>query len=572
MLKSKYTVSLLCSLSIIFFSGCNNSSSDSSSSVPNTPPIIISSDMELMPAEGGSGTSFDDGANWTYWNKGALFEWYNLGGDYLDEDLVAQGNTAWSSQTVSDTDSVKELVFDVSTLVDSWLNKTLSNRGFLLKHQSGSGGPIDFASKEHANVSYHPKLIITKLNSEILELAPIGDTYLTASTNTLTFGQETNMRVRDDMNLLTWFDLSSIEDASVLEAQLVLTTTAQYTNSDSVIGVYAIKTGEWDSSAPVMGLANNYLNDENIESNPDVLLHYSFDTLAESDGASFLDGSADINHAGNIWSCTDESPSGRAKDGSTLTPVVGIPGLVEMSQGNALCSRLKYEAGPTYQGVGNYGMSLKKSVLDMAGEEQTDELYVRLYLYLGETWGENILNESGKRPGGISGTYSATNYAAGWGGRRTNGTNGWSARGGYVAQVPYGYNPLQGSTTLATYLYHADQPTGYGEQLKWGLSLNGSIKKSRWYSIEQYLKMNTTDGNNQQGSSGNNDGIVRGWVDGRLVFERKGIRFTDMDYIKIQTADFGLYYGGFGNTPYDQHIAIDDIVVAKSYIGPKKLN
>jgi hypothetical protein len=560
---------------MIFSSGCNNSSSDTSSpsSSPKLPPVTISSDMELMPAEGGSGKSFDDGANWTYWNKGALFEWDNPGGDYLDAELVAQGNAAWSSQTVSDTDSIKELVFDVSVLVDNWLNKTLSNRGFLLKHQSGSGGPIDFASKEHSEADYHPKLIITKLNSDIVELAPLGDTHLTASTKTVTFGQESSMRVRDDMSLLVWFDLSSIEDASVLEARLVLTTTAQYTSSDSVIGVYAIKTDEWDRSAPVMGLANNYLNDEGIESHSDVLLHYSFDTLAESDGAGFLDGSADSNHAENIWSCVDEYPTGRATDGSTLVPAIGIPGLAAMSQGSALCSRLKYEAGPAnQQGLGNYGMSLKKSVLDMTGEEHTDELYVRVYLYLGETWGENTLNESGKRPGGISGTYGATSYAGGWGGRRTNGTNGWSARGGYVAQVPYGYNPLQGSTTLATYLYHADQPTGYGEQLKWGLTLNGSIKKGRWYSIEQYVKMNTTDGNNLQGSSGNHDGIVRGWVDGRLVFERKGIRFTDMDYIKIQTADFGLYYGGFGNTPHDQHIAIDDIVVAKSYIGPKKVN
>lgn len=564
---------MLCPLLIIFSNGCTNSSNDRPSLSLNPPPITISSDMELMPAEGGSGTSFDDGANWTYWNKGALFEWNNLGGDYLDAELVAQGKTPWSSQTVSDTDSTKELVFDVSDLVESWLNKTISNRGFFLKHQSGSGGPIDFASKEHAQTSYHPKLIITKLNSEILELAPLGDTHLTASTKTVTFGQEASMRVRDNMNLLTWFDLSSIEDTSILEAQLVLTTTAQYTNSDSVIGVYAIKTGEWDNSDPVIGLANNYLNDEGIESHSDVLLHYSFDTNVESDGASFLDGSADTNHAENSWPCIDKHPSGRAKDGSTLVPAIGIPGLAEMSQGNALCSRLKYEAGPAnQQGLGNYGMSLRKSVLDMTGEEHTDELYVRLYLYLGETWGENILNESGKRPGGISGTYGATSYAGGWGGRTTNGTNGWSSRGGYVAQVPYGYNPLEGSTTLATYLYHADQPSGYGEQLKWGLTLNGSIKKGRWYSIEQYVKMNTTDGQNQQDSSGRYDGIVRGWVDGRLVFERKGIRFTDMDYIKIQTADFGLYYGGFGNTPYDQHIAIDDIVVAKSYIGPKKLN
>ena len=140
--------------------------------------------------------------------------------------------------------------------------------------------------------------------------------------------------------------------------------------------------------------------------------------------------------------------------------------------------------------------------------------------------------------------------------------------GGYTPIVPDGHNPLAGYTPLNTYLYHADQSGAYGDGLNWGKTANGLIKKGRWYAIEQQITMNTRDGFNTQGSSGRKDGIVRGWVDGRLVLERTNVRFTDMDYINIDVADFGLYYGGPRNTPYDQNMAIDNIVISKSYIGP----
>jgi len=54
---------------------------------------------------------------------------------------------------------------------------------------------------------------------------------------------------------------------------------------------------------------------------------------------------------------------------------------------------------------------------------------------------------------------------------------------------------------------------------------NGLIKKGQWHSIEQQVTMNTRDGKNIKGSSGAKDGIVRGWVDGRLVFEKNQCAF-----------------------------------------------
>ncbi len=529
----------------------------------------------LVPAEGGAGSSFNDGASWTHYNKGAQLSWQNAGGDYIDANGDAQGAVPWAVQTISDTNSVTDVEWDVTTLVQAWNRGDYKNRGFHLRRVSGSNGPLDYATKEADDSSRHPMLTITTDNAEVIVLSATGDTYLTPSSSTATYGRNASMRVRDNNNILVWFDLSSLNNKVITAASLKLTTIAQFTNSDVVHGVFAIKTGSWDLSSPVLGIAEQYPGDVGISTHPDVYLSYSFDSNSAADGGEdFLNDSIDTGNADNYWPCDTLAPSGRQSDGLMSIPAVAIPGYQPFQNGNAVCMRLKYEAGaPNTQGLGNYGVSARKKVSDFLASDQTDELFVRHYVFLGETWGENILNEGGKRPGGITGTQSNTSYAAGWGGRTTNGANGWSARGGYIRQVPYDYNPLEGYTAFATYLYHADQVGSYGDQLNWTATTpNGLIKKGRWYSIEQQVKMNTRDGLNIQGSSGAYDGIVRGWVDGRLVFEKTDVRFTDMDYINIDVADFGLYYGGPGNTPYDQHLAIDNIVISKSYIGPMKIN
>ena len=532
----------------------------------------ISFDLKLMPAEGGEGKSNNDGASWWHWNKGAHFFWKNEAGDYLDKDLNAQGGTPWSTQEIEDKDKVQEVIWEVSDLVKSWLEKKINNRGFLIKPiTGGSMGHIDYATKEHGNESYRPKLIIKTAESGEVTLEALGDTQLSSSSRTVTYGQEVKARVNgSNSRLLVWFDLGAYDGQQLLEARLSLHTTAQYSNSKAIHGLFAVKTGSWDQSPPKEGIAAQYINDKDISNHPDVLTHYSFNSNNDNDGELFFKSNAD-NRPQNIWPCSTSAPAGLDKNGVISTYGNGIPGFKNNGVGDALCTRLEHEEGKANtQGTGNYGMSLRKYIKDISNSEQIDELYVRVYIFLGETWGENILNESGKRPGGITGTQHTTGYAAGWGGRTTNGSNGWSARGGYNAQIPYGNNPLEGHTMLNTYLYHADQDSGYGDNIPWNLSPNGAIDKGRWYCIEQHIKMNTVDGKNIKGSSGRNDGILRGWIDGRLVIEKTDIRFTDMDYIKIDAADFGLYYGGFGNTPYDQHMAIDDIVISKSYIGPKK--
>src|SRR5690606_19066002 len=56
--------------------------------------------------------------------------------------------------------------------------------------------------------------------------------------------------------------------------------------------------------------------------------------------------------------------------------------------------------------------------------EEPESMYFRYYLRLGENWDSTV--DGGKLPG-FAGTYNR----GGWGGRKSDGRNGWSARGAF---------------------------------------------------------------------------------------------------------------------------------------------
>ncbi|MDR4498975.1 MAG: hypothetical protein MRK02_13815 [Candidatus Scalindua sp.] len=127
-----------------------------------------------------------------------------------------------------------------------------------------------------------------------------------------------------------------------------------------------------------------------------------------------------------------------ANAGTLTTIEADAPGLFGPLQGKAL----KVEI-PANQ---NLGMNMSYNF----GEEisnEPEEIYFRYYLRFSDDW---VTVDGGKLPG-ISGTYDV----AGWGDRRSDGTNGWSARGQFHPVILNG-NQLEGKIPMGNYVYHAE--------------------------------------------------------------------------------------------------------------------
>jgi len=281
--------------------------------------------------------------------------------------------------------------------------------------------------------------------------------------------------------------------------------------SVAIFMVLALAVSSVGSKSDEKGLASKTVGDKGIEKDSDVILFTDF----ESDG----------------W---------RGHWLGWKRPTVSIVAddkerNFEPFQGKAL--RIKVNKG------GHYGASLQYNFKKEMGSEP-EEIYFRYYLRFGSDWNPR---RGGKLPG-IGGTYGR----AGWGGRPSDGRNGWSARGQFNGQ-------REGKTPVGFYCYHADMRGRYGSAWIWEKDKLGTLENGRWYCIEQYVKMNTP---------GKNDGVLRGWVDGTLAFEKTDVRMRDIPDLKIECIWINVYHGGTWSAPSDDHLFIDNVVIAKRYIGP----
>lgn len=192
---------------------------------------------------------------------------------------------------------------------------------------------------------------------------------------------------------------------------------------------------------------------------------------------------------------------------------------------------------------GHYGVSLSYQFKKRLGREP-EEIYFRYYLRLANDWDPR---RGGKLPG-FGGTYGR----AGWGGRPVDGTDGWSARGLFHGQK-------ERQTPVGFYCYHMDMKGRYGSEWVWDRDELGRLLNNRWYCIEQHVRLNTL---------GQRDGILQGWVDGHLAFERTDIRFREVDTLKIESVWLNVYLGGLWTSASDHHLYLDEVVISKRPIGP----
>ena len=150
------------------------------------------------------------------------------------------------------------------------------------------------------------------------------------------------------------------------------------------------------------------------------------------------------------------------------------------------------------------------------------------------------------------------------GGDRPDGTDGFSARMHWRTDGSAG-SPLRdtGLANMTQYLYHPDQPTDFGDDMRWDDSDFGDwefFESGRWYHLRHRVVMNTV-----VNGVGQHDGIVQGWLDGELVFDVRNIRFRDVTTFAIEGFHFSTFFGGTGsqwNTSKDEVAFFDDFVIS----------
>jgi hypothetical protein len=171
-----------------------------------------------------------------------------------------------------------------------------------------------------------------------------------------------------------------------------------------------------------------------------------------------------------------------------------------------------------------------------------DELYASYEMKFGPGF-DFVLG--GKIPGLAGGEQNT-------GGHRPNGSDGWSARGMWLA-----------GGEMVQYVYNPDQTGDYGQGLPWKTgTVPVKAVPGRWYHVEQRVVMNTP---------GKHDGILQTWLDGVLVLDRRAMRFRDVPTFAIDAFQFSTFFGG--NEPQyaasrDEVAYFDDFVISRFRVGP----
>ena len=462
-----------------------------------------------------------DGATCDYFNLGARLAWRHRRGDWIDASDAMQGEQPFAQAIVQPTDTNAVVKWDVSRIVQDWLAEKYPNRGMLIS--AVKGRPTEaavFHSREAANAALRPRLVLTLQNGTTQRLAPLADTTLDCTTYT-SLGSRPTLTAGATRAVLLQFDLSASKGAHVSAATLELVTTEKQYGT-TALGVYRIDPPISESAVsnkPVPGLATRYPRDAGIEKDPDVVMATGFESpLWHGD-----------------WSYV--SPRG------SFGRVDSAPGL-GFQPLHAYALQVKIPAGD------NLGLDMGYKFADKLGSEP-EEIYFRYYLRLASDWRPSP--DGGKLPG-ISATYGST----GWGGRKADGRSGWSMRGIFF-RSPEAGSPYHELTPIGTYAYHADMEDYWGDAWAWSGNGRALLERNRWYCIEQYFKVN---------QPGRKNGIMRAWIDGYPVFEKTDIRVRDIPSIKIEQIWMNVYYGGTAPAPTDLHLFIDNVVIARKYIGP----
>lgn len=457
-----------------------------------------------------------EGLSCEYYVSIANLRWQRRGGDWSDAAGEPYGNKPFASQELQRFMAPGGIALDLTALARKWREGGVVPGAVMLRALKGEG-IADIVSRESEQVLQRPALLVTWDDGRRELLDPVADSY-TACPTLGSLGTQPMVRAGGPNVALLSFPLPNRAGHKPANVSLRLATLRVW--GPMVVGAFAVQT---PALAPVpvsKGLADRVRGDVGLEQQADVLHVERFER--------------------NDWAA-QWRPGGPEQ---TFGLVGGEAGF-EPLQRNAL--------KVTVEGGRFVGMDLQRPLKALAGGTEPEELYLRYYLRLGGDWDPSNV---GKLPG-LAGTYGR----GGWGGRTTDGYNGWSARGAFYAHdaADSVFGQRRG---IGNYLYHVDAKRGgYGEMGGWERGPTGLLEKNRWYCIEHYVKLN---------KPGERNGVVRGWVDGQLSYERTDLLFRMTPELRIETVWMDVYHGGRTPAPHRLTLYLDNLVVARRYIGPMK--
>lgn len=445
--------------------------------------------------------------------------WDRAGGDWADATGKLYGETAFATQPIQ-VSQVRQIIdFDITALIQNVLDARQAQATVLLRAKPNArNGIVEFHSRESPDTGARPMLKLKWSDGSQTRLSVASDTTLDCST-VYSLGALSNLKAGKSLNAVLRFDIVK-PTAKLLQAVLCLVSDKQYAGATE-IGVYRVTPPyERATSEVKYGIASAFVGDVGIENHPDVYFATGFENFA--------------------WIADWRYYDPRSNAESVVADVVRK---FEPFSGKAL--RVRLVKGK------NLGIDLRYS-FSSYGEREPEEVYFRYYLRFGDDWSPNL--DGGKLPG-IAGTYGL----GGWGMRKSDGYNGWSVRGGYAAR-PTDDKSVANLTSVGSYVYHVDIDAS-GDYWGWNQGPSGLMENNRWYAVEQYVKLNNPEAH---------DGIFRAWVDGQQVMEKTAIQFRRMQELKIESIWMNVYFGGVAPTPKDMTLYIDNVVVARKYIGPAK--
>lgn len=178
--------------------------------------------------------------------------------------------------------------------------------------------------------------------------------------------------------------------------------------------------------------------------------------------------------------------------------------------------------------------------------------------YNPETFGEYRPGSVDKLPG-FGGIYARQPWGGGgYGGTLSNGDNGWSARMSLKERD-------DGRWQMRYYVYHlGEDEAGIVSMWDW----NAALSRQRWHCIEGYIRLNSIEHDPVTGrSKARADGILRGWIDGDLAFEKSDLIFRLSRRLKIEEIYGNFYIGGGWFPIQDCYLFTDNWVIASNPIG-----